>query len=170
MASRRKKKRSPRRKKESRARRLGRVVNRFLIAVTLLLIAAYLIPFSSRILDNSEDTAFSATGKRVTVQVLNGCGERGLALDVTRFLRANGCDVVEMGNASHFHHNVTRIIAKNGNIEDARIVRDALGIGEISSDPDSTLLLDVTVLIGSDYVPFSPADGISDGRDIGTSR
>ena len=153
----RKKKKSPRRK-ESAASRFGRAMTRVFITVTALVIAVYLIPISNRVVERSaEDTAYSApTDGEIQVQVLNGCGEPELALRVARYLRVRGCDVVEMGNADHFHYRTTRVIDKSGDPEAARRVRDALGAGEISFDPDSTLLLDVTVVIGADCVPFPP--------------
>jgi len=168
-----KKKKSPRRK-ESAAGRFGRAMTRLFIAATGLLIAIYLIPISNRVVErNADDTAYSApAGGEIQVQVLNGCGEPELALRVARYLRARGCDVVEMGNADHFHYRTTRVVAKSGDPEAARRVRDALGAGEVAVDPDSTLLLDVTVVIGADCVPFPPpgagedeaADG---GEDAG---
>ncbi|MBN1826207.1 MAG: LytR C-terminal domain-containing protein [Candidatus Eisenbacteria bacterium] len=153
----RKKKKAPRRK-ASPAERFGRAAQRFFIAVTALGIAVYLLPLSSRMVEeNADDTASSApVAGEIKVQVLNGCGEPDMALQVARYLRTRGCDVVEMGNANHFHYRNTRVVAKSGVPEMARRVRDALGVGELASDPDSTLLLDVTVLIGADCVPFPP--------------
>ena len=153
-----KKKKKSTRRKESAAGRFGRAMTRVFIAVTALVIAVYLLPISNRVVERgAEDTAYSApAGGEIQVQVLNGCGEPDLALRVARYLRAGGCDVVETGNADHFHYRTTRVTAKSGDPEAARRVRDVLGVGEIDSDPDSTLLLDVTVVIGADCLPFPP--------------
>ncbi|MFH1277695.1 MAG: LytR C-terminal domain-containing protein [Candidatus Eisenbacteria bacterium] len=155
MAKSRKKSRT-RKKKEGLAARGARLVNRVLILLTFGLIALYLLPLSTKILDDGDETAVSAPGESVTVQVLNGCGESGLALKVTRFLRSAGLDVVEMGNAENFHHERTKIVAKTENTAAAERVRGILGIGEVVSAPDSSLLLQVSVIIGSDAVPFPP--------------
>jgi len=144
-----KKRGSRRRKKESALIRVGRALNRLLIVVTSLLIALYVLPFSLGFLEETDDVVLSNAGEEVTVQVLNGCGEKGLALTITRFLRSHGFDVVEMGNADHFDYATTQVIARD-DWESASRVRGVLGVGELVSQPDSTLLLDVTVIIGPD--------------------
>lgn len=138
------------------AERGARLANRILILLTFGLIALYLLPLSARLVGDGNEIAVSAPGEPVTVQVLNGCGESGLALKVTRFLRSAGLDVVEMGNAENFHYETTKIVAKTENRAAAERVRDILGIGEVVSIPDSSLLLQVSVIIGSDAVPFPP--------------
>lgn len=148
--------RGKRGKSESLSARIGRQMNRLLILVTTGVIALYLLPLSSRMLDDGEDIAISAIADPVTVEVLNGCGEEGIALKVTRYLRDGGCDVQDWRNAGHFHHKTTRILARNGEIGDAERVRAALGFGEVAAAPDSTLHFDVTVIIGSDCNPFPP--------------
>ncbi|MBM3321451.1 MAG: LytR C-terminal domain-containing protein [Candidatus Eisenbacteria bacterium] len=148
---------------EGFGRRFGRLVNRLFILVTFGLVALYLIPLSTKIVQEEGDrseVAESASpivpSKPVTVQVLNGCGKAGLALDVSRFLRENACDVVEMGNADHFRYETTKIIARTDNLEAAEWVRRVLGAGDVSSAPNPDLLLDVTLVVGSDCVPFPP--------------
>jgi hypothetical protein len=137
-------------------------VNRVFIAVTLGFVALYLIPLGTKVVQEKEERGEAAESAPpvelppVTVQVLNGCGEAGLALEVTRFLREKNCDVVEMGNADHFNYKTSRIIARTGELEAAERVRAALGTGEVSSDPNTKLLLQVTLILGSDCVPFPP--------------
>jgi hypothetical protein len=141
-------------------------VNRIFIAVTFGLIALYLIPLSTKVAQVEEDrgqvaeSAVPEPSEPITVQVLNGCGTAGLALEVTRFLRENNCDVVEMGNADHFKYKTTRIVARTEDLGKAEHVRAALGVGEVVSDPDPALLLEVTLIIGSDCVPFPPQPAV----------
>ncbi|MFH1679660.1 MAG: LytR C-terminal domain-containing protein [Candidatus Eisenbacteria bacterium] len=157
-----KRKKPPARKgREGLGSRLARLANRFFILVTFGLIALYLIPLSTKVVQErgdrseiAESASSIVPSEPVTVQVLNGCGEPGLALDVSRYLRERGCDVVEMGNADHFHHEETKIIARSGDLASAERVRAVLGFGEVSSSPDPDLLLEVTLVVGADCTPF----------------
>jgi hypothetical protein len=44
-----------------------------------------------------------------------------------------------------------------GRVELARSVADALGISGVRTEPDSSLLLDVSVVLGQDWEPVSTA-------------
>lgn len=87
---------------------------------------------------------------RVSVEVLNASGVDGFARDVTRQLRRRGLDVVYFGTARFDTLSITRILVRRGDSTGARRVREALGAGEIAIEPDSGLLLDVSVLLGRD--------------------
>jgi hypothetical protein len=89
-------------------------------------------------------------GDRVTVEVLNATNVNGLARRTTRRLRRQGIDVVFFGSASRADADSTAVIARRGDIAAARRVQAALGVGRVTEDPDSQLLLDVTVVLGRD--------------------
>lgn len=93
----------------------------------------------------------------VRVEVLNGSGRGGLALDATRLLRADGFDVVFFGNARGFDHDVSVVLDRAGDTLRARAVADALGIDSVAAAPDSTLVLDASVILGADWPPEAPA-------------
>jgi hypothetical protein len=94
-------------------------------------------------------------GTRVAVEVLNASGRPGLARAGTRVLRRAGIDVVHFGNAPGGApaRDSTRILLRRGDVAAAHRVRDALGVGTIVPAADAELLLDVSVLLGSDFVP-----------------
>ncbi len=147
------KRRKSRKKKDPLGRRVGRLTTRLFIGITLLVIALYLIPYSPRLAgDRTTGTALSSTPGDITVRVLNGCGEKGLALKATHFLRELGFDVVEMRNADHFGYNETEVVALTENRLAADMVQQAFGTGRLVYDPDSTLLLDVSVTLGADCI------------------
>jgi hypothetical protein len=90
-------------------------------------------------------------GTRVTVEVLNAAGLPGLARGATRQLREAGFDVVYFGNAHEFGQDSTLVLDRSGKPEAARRVAENLGVERVIDRPDSTLLLDVTVVIGRDW-------------------
>ena len=47
------------------------------------------------------------------VEILNGCGETGIAKLYTNFLRANNYDVIDSKNADHFNYINTEILIHN---------------------------------------------------------
>ncbi len=92
----------------------------------------------------------------IRVEVLNGAGRSGLARDATHRLRGNGFDVVFFGNADHFGYRRSVAIDRLGEIDRARGVAAALGIDSVITAVDSTLMLEVTVVLGSDWPPVEP--------------
>jgi hypothetical protein len=86
-----------------------------------------------------------------TVEVLNGTERDGLARSVTRKLRLAGIDVVYFGTARPVT-DTTKIVVRRGDTTLAGIVGGILGQGRIETDIDSSLLLDVSVLLGNDYL------------------
>lgn len=87
---------------------------------------------------------------RIRVQVRNGSGIPGAAADVTEYLRSAGFDVVDFGNAEEFDEPRTLVIDRVGAPERAREVAAALQGVPIRSAIDTSLYLDVTVLVGRD--------------------
>jgi hypothetical protein len=94
---------------------------------------------------------------RIRVEVRNGSGIPGVAGDVTAYLRQAGFDVVDFGNADEFDRGKTVVIDRVGKPGPAREVAAALQGVPIQSGIDTTLYLDVTVIVGGD------APGLLDG-------
>ncbi len=91
--------------------------------------------------------ATAPPGQRIRVQVLNATRINGLARRATYLLRNRGFDVVEIGT-SGTQQDSTLVIARSDHLPWARRVADALGGARVESRPDSTLYVDVTVLLG----------------------
>ena len=87
---------------------------------------------------------------RILVEVLNGTSRHGLARQGARRLRRQGLDVIFFGNAEQ-PADSTRVIVRRGSTEAAERVRDALGAGKVSSEPDTLRRVDVTVILGGDF-------------------
>ncbi|HOW89198.1 MAG TPA: LytR C-terminal domain-containing protein [Elusimicrobiales bacterium] len=86
------------------------------------------------------------------VEVLNASGKRDLAGRVTKFLRKNGYDVISFGTYAGVERH-TKIVNCSGDIEAARGVRSALGLGgrEIYSKSGKVNIADVRVILGEDF-------------------
>ena len=94
----------------------------------------------------------------VAVEVLNGTLVDGLARTVTGQLRRAGVDVVYFGSAGENDLDSTVILVRRGDSTVATPIHVLLGAGRIIVEPDSLLLLDITVLLGRD---LAAARGIS---------
>ena len=92
-------------------------------------------------------------GERVVVEVLNAGGRPGAARLGALALRRAGIDVVYFGNADAGALDSTQIVVRRGSVATGQRVRAALKLGRVSVAPDSTRLLDVTVLLGRDFTP-----------------
>jgi hypothetical protein len=91
-------------------------------------------------------------GAAITVEVLNASGQPGNARTGTRMLRKAGIDVVFFGNAaSSATLDSTRIIVRRGDAKVGERVRAVLGQGRVEIQLDSGKLLDVSVLLGTDF-------------------
>jgi len=92
-----------------------------------------------------------APAGRVRVQVLNATPTKGLARVATTVLRDRGFDVVETGNAPRGTPPTSVVLDRVGNLEAAREAASALGIAHVETRRDPGLLLDVTVVLGTDW-------------------
>ena len=94
-------------------------------------------------------------GPHITVEVLNASGKPGLAKVATRLLRHAGIDVVAFGNAPESVGTLdsTRIVVRRGTSDVGERVRQPLGVGHVSLQPDTTRLLDASVFLGADFAP-----------------
>ena len=95
---------------------------------------------------------------RVRVEVLNAGGKEDMARLATDHLRDRGFDVVYFGNAETFGQDSTLVLDRAGRPRAAAAVGQALGTPWVESQPDANLYLDVTVLLGSGWVPDVSGD------------
>jgi len=98
----------------------------------------------------AEEEPVSPAATHAKVKVWNGSGRSGLALKVTRRLRAGGFDVLEWGNYN-LRQTKTRVLDRCGDIDKARGVARLLGVESVFSDINPKLQTDVEVILGEDY-------------------
>ncbi len=87
----------------------------------------------------------------IRVEVLNAAGEPGLAKKVTWRLRAMGFDVVYYGNATDTIAKTVVIERIDSSMANAKALAGAIGVKEITYEPDPDRLLEVTLLVGKDF-------------------
>jgi hypothetical protein len=104
-----------------------------------------------------------ALGVRVRVEVLNGGGQPGVARAATELLRDAGFDVVFFGNAGSFDQDSSMVLDRVGEPAWARTVAEALGIHNLRSELNPNLYLDVSVVLGRDWVAPETDSGLQPG-------
>ena len=87
----------------------------------------------------------------IVIEVLNGSGKKGKALDITRFLRDHNFDVQEWGNYGAIN-DTTMIIDRKGNWQNAATVASFLKKGIVFSKKDENSLSDVSIILGKDFI------------------
>lgn len=97
------------------------------------------------------------------IEVLNASGRSGVARTATDRLRAAGFDVVYFGNAA-VPGDTSIVLARTNDDAVARDAARRLGIAQVRTQPDSTMFLDATVVLGNDWPkPSERAPARDDG-------
>lgn len=122
-----------------------------LLAVLIVLAAAVRFwPRADLVEGHAYPVPSSAPGR--VVEVLNGTDRMGLARVTTRILRRAGYDVVLFKNAPG-PADSTDILVRRGSLDVGEGIRSTLGIGRVRLAPDTLLRVDVSVILGRDFVP-----------------
>ncbi len=144
--------------------RIPRGSVRLILNVAILLLVPLVIylsyPSVSVWLGAGKDRGKPAAPPRVLqLDVLNGCGVRGIAAKFTDFLRNNGFDVVEMKNYKSSHVERTIVVDRVGDLSAARRVAQALDVSErnIIQQINPDYFVDVSVIVGEDYQALRPS-------------
>jgi polyisoprenyl-teichoic acid--peptidoglycan teichoic acid transferase len=101
----------------------------------------------------SRPTGEAGTGRNL--QILNGNGIPGVGQVVAERLQPGGYRVLLTGNADSFDHETTRIVVYDDGQEQlaiARDIRERLGVGEIERSGMPQSVVDVTIVVGADFV------------------
>ena len=96
--------------------------------------------------------------KNIKIEVLNGCGIKGIASKTAEFLRnEHRIDVVKFDNADRYNYLETIIIGRNEDLDKVLTVSKAFGIPMqnkelIKHSPDESLGVDITVILGKNII------------------
>lgn len=93
------------------------------------------------------------TFQDIRIEILNGCGKDGIAKQLGTKLRAQGFDVMTLGNANNYAFSETLVIDRVGKMHYAKQVASILGTQNLIQQitPDPFRLEEVTVIVGRDY-------------------
>ncbi|MCA1840578.1 MAG: LCP family protein [Actinobacteria bacterium] len=104
-------------------------------------------------LAGSRPLGSSKSGRRI--EILNGNGQPGLGAEVSQLLIPKGFRVILDQNAKSFDYDATQIVVYSSSktaMAVAQEVRSALGVGEIIVSKQQQSVVDVTVVVGKDYL------------------
>jgi hypothetical protein len=140
--------------KESRSSKITKPILSSVIVILVLVIGYFGYGYFSNLNSIKTDEKTEAKPPRILqMDVLNGCGVKGIGSKFTDYLRAHGFDVVESKNYKTFQVARTLIIDRIGDLAAARRVASALGVKErnIIQQINPDYFVDVSVVIGKDY-------------------
>ena len=97
----------------------------------------------------------------IKVEVLNGCGEKGIAAQTADFLRTEHIDVVRSENAVNFDYDTTILIHRSDDLDHLKTVAKALDFNinnqeRVMIQGGSTADVDLTLILGKDYRTIKP--------------
>ncbi|GAI74930.1 unnamed protein product, partial [marine sediment metagenome] len=97
----------------------------------------------------------------IKVEVLNGCGEKGIAAKISDFLRTEHIDVVRSENADNFDYEKTVLIQRSYDFSNLKTVAKTLDFDitneeQVITQPSSTADVDITLILGKDYRSVKP--------------
>jgi len=125
-----------------------------LLAALLLAAVCLLIAGSLWLRHREAERARTGLLKRqIRIEVLNGTETERLGQQVAERLRRAGFDVVDVDNAEDKGFPETVVVDRVDNrAANARLVARELECGNVIPQLEPTLLLEVTVIVGQDYV------------------
>ncbi|MFP4363156.1 MAG: LCP family protein [Spirochaetia bacterium] len=89
----------------------------------------------------------------ISIQVLNGTNESGLAGRTAQLFQNFGLEIENIGNAQRSDAEYTRVIDRRGNILNAQRVAEIISCARVNTeyDEDVNSAVDVTVILGADF-------------------
>lgn len=114
----------------------------------------------------SADVATTVGERRVSLEVLNGAGDKGAAERVSDRLRDLGFDVKTFGNArGGFDHEETVLLDRSRRPGAAAAIAAALGGVPVKVEPAPELYLDATLILGHDWREVLARDPVEPPSD-----
>ena len=129
---------------------------RVLLYILLVVLAIFLV--SIVLMYTREDPQqIHRRNSTIRVEILNGCGESRLAIKVANLLRRQSFNVVKIDNAGRSDFEKTVVIERSSeNGENAAYFAKRIGCKNIGRDIDPALHLEVSLILGMDYLAYFP--------------
>ena len=126
----------------------------YILSIIFLAIGVYSLKIYFKN-DNIDDITYQADLEsniviKAEIEILNGCGESGIANLYANFLRQQGFDVIESKNADNFDYlNTNILVHKKEMMPIAKNLAKILKIKEIQLNKKG--MWDLSLIIGKDY-------------------
>lgn len=101
---------------------------------------------------------FSKEEMDFQMEVLNGTGRTGLAMEAAMELRRAGIDVLIVGDAEHYRFEESILIDRGGNPPLMKKLSRLLGCRKVILQTQRDPLVDATLVLGRDMIDFEIAD------------
>ena len=142
----------------------------YLFSIIAIIIAVYSLKNSFKNKGDKTDITTELSHSnyiRAEIEVLNGCGETGVANLFTKFLRSEGYDVIEIKNADNFKYKETIILFHNKEIQEkAKVLSEILNINQDNIKFNKNSVWDLSLIIGSDYKNLSSFEKIKEFYEL----
>ena len=126
----------------------------YILSIILLVISVYSLKIYLKS-DNINDITYQTNLEsniviKAEIEILNGCGESGIANLYANFLRQKGFDVIESKNANNFNYlNTNILVHKKEMMPVAQELAKILEIKEVKLIERG--IWDLSLIIGKDY-------------------
>ena len=105
---------------------------------------------------------YDSINKVIQIEVLNGCGDKGVADLYASYLRDNNYDVIDYKNADNFDYKASKIIVHNNNLA----VENVAELFEIETKHvdyffNENIFYDMTLIVGKDYKKLNSYEDVS---------
>ena len=128
-----------------------------LLLVVNLLVMFFAASFIFRMVHELPQPKEEPLPKGMRVEVLNGSRHDRMARKVAVLLRREGVDVVNIDNAKSNDFPKTVVVDRVSNdMRYAKAVAKRIGCGEVMAEPDPSLYLEVSIIIGNDCAKLFP--------------
>ena len=127
-------------------RRTGRARITTIIAASIIAIIA----FSLVVRWSGIRADYALDGELFQIEVLNGTGETGLAMETAMKLRKMGIDVLIVGDAERYDFDESVLVDRKGNPDLMRRLSRLLGCRRVLKQVQQKPLVDATLIIGKD--------------------
>jgi len=110
----------------------------------------------------NQTKTYDSMNEILQIEVLNGCGDKGVADLYANFLRNNSYDVIDYKNADNFDYNASKLIVHSNNL----LVEDVADLFKIDSKNidylfDENIFYDITLIVGKDYKKLNSYNEVS---------
>ena len=125
------------------------ILSILLITISIYYVKMYLNNNSTNSISNHIELE-NNTVIKAEIEILNGCGESGIANLYSNYLIKKGFDVIDSRNADNFEYlNTTIIVHKKDKLNIAKNLANILKIKTVTIDERG--IWDLSLIIGRDY-------------------